>query len=114
MFEELYNLIFTSLFFNSPILSGNMKAHIKITSIDDKKATLVIEAPNYDLKLWNKDKTIVYTGVNKYGLTDYAYNVNKYGAFGKHNKSEGWVNRTLLNACQTIANQYGGEVINEL
>ena len=40
--------------------------------------------------------------------------VNKFGAFGKHNKSEGWVNRSILDVVNTIANEIGAEVINEL
>jgi hypothetical protein len=109
--EEIYSLLFSDLIFSSPILSGNMQENIKTAD----EMTIIIDAPFYDLKKWKKDKVIVHTGEVKNGVSAYAYDVNLRGGFGTHNKSEGWVNRAILEAVNTIAGKYGNvEVINEL
>lgn len=116
LMEELYSLVVTSLMLNSPRLSGNMKNHIKTKEISNHRVIIEIEAPFYDAKMWQKYKTIVYTGPpKKYpGVTDYAYWVNVVGAFGKHNKSEHWINRTLDDTCRAVAGEYNAEVINKI
>lgn len=105
MIEELHNLIYTNLVMQSPVLSGNMKANISSMKLGE----ICISGPAYDLKKWKKDKVIVHTGG-----PDYANEVNISGAFGRHNKSEHWVNRVLFDSVSVIANEIGAIVINEL
>ena len=108
--EKIHTLLLSNLAFNSPVLSGNMKAHIK----ENGSREIVIEAPFYDMKLWKKTGAIVLTGATIYGRTDYAEWVNRLGAFATHNKSEHWVNDTILSVVNVIANEIGADVINEL
>lgn len=112
--EKLYNLINSNLLINCPVLSGNMKNGIQIKSVNDDEVVIVIDAKFYDNEYWKKTKKIFHTGKTINGMDGYAFWVNQSGAFGRHNQSEGWVNRVLLGACDTIANEIGGEVIDEL
>lgn len=107
--QAVQGLCFYTLVVNSPVLSGSMKAHIELDPNGIK-----IDAPFYDLKEWNKSHRIIYTGAVVNGMTAYAKWVNDVGAFGRHNKSEHWVNRALYDACTIIANQIGAVVINGL
>lgn len=102
-----------TLVVNSPILSGSMQMHIQLGYGNDGYE-VIIEAPFYDMKKWEKNKTLVYTGETKNGFTDYAQWVNEAGGFGKHNKSEHWVNRVVNEVCRSIAIEYGGIVEGEL
>ena len=108
--EKTHNLLYTNLLLKSPVLSGSMKMHIQ----DNGEREIVIDAPFYDLKEWNKTGNIVYTGKVYNGVSAYASIVNEMGAFGKHNKSEGWVNRAILEVANVIANEIGAEVVYEL
>ena len=110
---KLHALLFSNLVMSSPVLSGNMKSFIK-TDIKADSMDIVIDAPFYDMKRWEKDKVIVHTGAVVNGRTAYAEWVNRLGAFGRHNKSERWVNRAILEVVQAIANEIGAEVIYEL
>lgn len=112
--EELSSLLLSNLIINSPRLSGNMKNNIKIVEFGEHEVKIEISAKFYDMAIWNQYKSIVFTGKNYKGITDYPMWVNKVGAFGKHNKSEKFANRICYDVCQVIANQYGGTVINEL
>ena len=111
--EKIHSLLFSSLVMSSPVLSGNMKSYIK-TDLTTDSRNIIIDAPFYDMKRWKKDGTIVHTGQSFNGITAYADWVNKKGAFGRHNKSEGWVNRAIKSVVDTIANQIGAEVIYEI
>ena len=106
--DATYNLVRVCLIADSPILSGNMLSGIEMSSIDEHQIEICINAPFYDINEWRKTGNIVYTGLNwkGTGITDYAFWVNEIGAFGKHNKSEAWVNRSLLKAVKIIAAQY--------
>lgn len=108
--EKIHSLLSSNLIFQSPVLSGNMKAHIK----QNGEYEIIIEAPFYDMAKWRKENVIVHTGQRIYGKTDYAEWVNKIGAFGTHNKSEHWVNDTILGVVGVIAQEIGADVINEL
>lgn len=112
--EELSSLLLADLVMQSPRLSGNMKDHIKIVEFGEHTVKIEISAEFYDTKIWRKNGAIVFTGDNYNGITDYPMWVNKEGAFGKHNESEHWVNRTCNDVCSIIANEYNGEVRNEL
>lgn len=112
--QELYNLVKTMLYVESPVLSGNMKQGIKTTKVDENEITIEIEAKFYDMKKWRKDRVINHTGKTINGRTDYAEWVNRLGAFGTHNKSEHWVNRALDKVCGTYANEIGADFKNEL
>ena len=107
--EKTSALLFSNLALNCPVLSGNM-----LTEIKQDGNQIIIEAPFYDLKLWEEKNIIVHTNEVIDGNTDYALDVNLYGGFGKHNKSEGWVNRAILQVVNTIASEIGAEVINEI
>lgn len=111
--EKIYNLMYARLYMHlvnqSPVLSGNMRHHIKGMGMDKNKATIMITAPSYDLNKWRKKGVIIYT--HRY---NYANWVNEIGAFGKRNKSMHWVNRACYDIAQIVANEIGGEVINEL
>lgn len=111
--QEIQALCFYNLIVNSPILSGSMQAHIQL-GYGNSGFQIVIDAPFYDMKEWEKNKRLVYTGANKNGITAYAKWVNDVGAFGRHNKSEHWVNRVLNDSCTVIANKIGATVINGL
>lgn len=107
--NKIHSLLLSQLQLQSPVLSGNMQTHIEGNAMD-----IVIAAPFYDIKKWRKSGVIIPTGQTVYGKTDYAEWVNRLGAFGTHNKSEGWVNRTILEVVNAIANEIGAEVIYEL
>lgn len=100
--EQLYLLLNQTLYYRCPILSGNMSRGIKITKIEENRIELEIEAKYYDLNKWNKEHKVVYTGKTVLGTTDYAMFVNEFGAFGKHNSSEHWVNRVVNDVCHAI------------
>ena len=111
LFAELKSLVHEVVKLDCPILSGNMKAYIKIESIGQNEMTISISAPSYDLKKWKKTGVIQHTG--EY---DYAISVNKLGAFwGRSRKSQYWLNKSLNKACNIVAaNNEGVEVVNEL
>lgn len=111
---KLYNLLDIALRINSPVLSGNMKQHIELVSINGDEVTFCIDAPFYDLNKWKKDNIIVYTYKNINGKTAYAESVNESGGFGTHNKSEHWINRSCYAAAEVVANELGATLINEL
>ena len=113
-FLKLVDLVATTLSINCPVLSGNMKAHIEITEIKQNEITICISAPFYDLKEWRKTGKIIHTGKLIGGKSDYASIVNSLGAFGRKNKSQYWVNRTINESVGAIANELGAIVINEL
>ena len=116
--ERLQSILFESLVNYCPVLSGNMRDNIRQGGIGE----VVIEAPKYDVALWTKtgvidhsikkSKNPFYPGNG--GVDHYAYFVNKNGGFGTHNSSEGWVDRTVLSAVITFANEIGAEVIYDL
>ena len=112
--EKLYALVFYNLHAQSPVLSGNMLSMIQTSQAYGTEFVIVIDAPVYDAKEWEKHKQIVHTGKNINGKTAYAQWVNDIGAFGTHNKSMHWVNRVCVQAATTIASEIGAEVINEL
>lgn len=112
--EELSSLLLANLVLNSPRLSGNMKDNIKIVEMGEHKVVIELSAKFYDTSLWQKTGVIKYTSKNYDSITDYPMWVNEVGAFGKHNASEHWVNRTCNDVCNIIANEYGGTVKNEL
>lgn len=111
----------------APILSGNMFREIataELVNVSENEVTFCISAPFYDMDLWRRTGVIVHSGqtinlnggkhtftANYGNITDYANWVNEMGAFGKHNSSEHWVNRTLEFACGFLPN---AEVINKL
>lgn len=111
--EFLRNALYFNLIMESPVLSGSMQYHIQMGYGADGYE-IIIEAPFYDSARWQKDKVLVYTGESKNGVTDYAYDVNESGAFGRHNKSEHWVNRCINNVCREVALKYNGVVEGEL
>jgi hypothetical protein len=100
------------------MLSGNMRDNIRQGGIGE----VVIEAPKYDIALWTKTGVIDHSikkSKNPFypgncGVDHYAYFVNKNGGFNTHNSSEGWVDRTVLSAVITFANEIGAEVIYDL
>lgn len=110
----LFNLIKAQLYASSPVLSGNMKSYIKTKNVGENEITIVIEAPFYNTKEYKKTKKVVYTHQIIYGKTDYAYWVNKIGAFGTHNKSEHWVNRVLNDVCEGFSSKINAKVENRL
>ena len=115
--EEIKDYTRSSLFYNlvmeSPILSGNMQSMISMGYGNDGYE-VIIEAPFYDFKKWEKEGVIVHTGESFNGKTDYAYDVNEFGAFGRHNKSEHWVNRVINVICHDVAVKFNGVVEGEL
>ena len=113
---RLVNLVSAELSINCPVLSGNMKSNLEIVDIKSNEITICISAPFYDLKEWKKTGVIKHTGSPKKWpqFTDYAMWVNLLGAFGRHNKSQFWVNRSIYNSVTTIANEIGAIVINRL
>ena len=112
--ERIHSLLFSNLTLSSPILSGNMRSLIQTTAVGPERCEIVIDAPFYDIKKWQKEGVVVHTGATISGRTAYAEWVNRLGGFATHNKSEGWVNRAVLEACTAIANEIGAEVIYEL
>lgn len=111
---KLVNLVSAELSINCPVLSGNMKSNLEITDIRANEITICISAPFYDLKEWRNTGVIKHTGKEILGKTDYAMWVNNLGAFGRRNKSQYWANRSILASVETIANEIGAIVINEL
>ena len=112
--EKLHALVFYNLFTQVPVLSGNMASLIQTSEAYGSEFVIVIDAPFYDQKEWEKNKTIVYTGATIDGRTAYAEWVNQLGGFGTRNKSMHWVNRVCVQAATTLASEIGAEVINEL
>lgn len=112
--EKLYALVFYGLHCQSPVLSGNMLSMIQTSQAYGSEFVILIDAPFYDMKQWQKNKTVVHTGKTVNGRTAYAQWVNKVGAFGKRNKSMHWVNRVCVEAATALASEIGAEVINEL
>lgn len=112
--EKLHALLFSNLIMQSPVLSGNMQSLIQTGLEGEATKEIIIDAPYYDMKRWNKDKVIVHTGEVVNGKSAYAEDVNLRGAFGRHNKSEGWVNRAIKEVVDTIANEIGAQVIYEI
>lgn len=112
--EKLYALVFYNLHTQSPVLSGNMLSFIQTSNAYDSEFVIMIDAPFYDAKEWEKNRTIVHTGKVINGKTAYAQWVNDIGAFGTHNKSMHWVNRVCVQSAITLASEIGAEVINEL
>lgn len=112
--EKLYALVFYNLHTQVPVLSGNMSMFIETSEAYGSEFVIVIDAPFYDMKKWQKTGAILHTGEIKNGRTAYAQAVNDSGAFGKHNKSEHWVNRVCVEAATALASEIGADVINEL
>lgn len=112
--ETLHALLLSNLMISSPVLSGNMKSFIQTGEIGEHEANVIIDAPFYDLKKWEKEGVVVHTGETIEGRTAYAEWVNRLGAFGRPNKSQFWVNRAILEVCYVIANEIGAEVVYEL
>ena len=112
--EMMHSLLYNVLIMESPVLSGSMKSMIQTGMDEPSTREIVIDAPFYDVKRWEKDNTIVYTGDVILGRTAYAEWVNRLGGFATHNKSEKWVNRAIHEVVDAIANQIGAEVIYEI
>lgn len=107
LFDELTTLVYSVLKIECPVLSGSMSSHIEMEDLQKKFARISISGPSYDLRKWQKEGIIEYTG--KY---DYAVSVNNVGAFGgRSTKSKHWANRAIVNACRTIGQIYDAEVI---
>lgn len=111
--EFAKNALYYNLVLESPVLSGSMQYHIQ-QGYGADGYEIIIEAPFYDGKRWEKDHVLVYTGETHNGKTDYAFDVNEYGAFFRHNKSEHWVNRVINAVCNNIAQKFNGIVEGEL
>lgn len=114
--EKLYTLLEDDLYLSCPVLSGNMRHHIDINTVlpEDKEVNIVISAPFYNVKEWEKNHRIVFTGEVIKGKHDYAQWVNDLGPFGKSGRSQHWVNRVCYEVCTAVANEIGAEVVNEL
>ena len=114
--EKLYNLVDENLYLSCPVLSGNMRHHIDVNTVlkDDEEVEIVISAPFYDLKTYEKTGRIKFTGETKNGKHDYAYWVNALGAFAKGGRDVNWVHRAIYEAVCTFASEIDAEVINEL
>lgn len=116
LLEKLYSLLNEDLYLSCPVLSGNMRNHIDLNTVQpgDKEITIVISAPFYDMKEFKKSGQVKYTNKVVDGRTDYAQWVNDLGPFGRPGRSQHWVNRTCYDVASAIANEVGGVVINEL
>lgn len=114
--QKLYNLVDENLYLSCPVMSGNMRHHIDVNTVlkDDEEVEIVISAPFYDLKEWQKNHRVKFTGAIVNGKHDYAYWVNALGAFARGGRDVHWVNRAIYEACCTLASEIGAEVINEL
>ena len=112
--EKIHALLYDTLLIECPVLSGNMQSLIQARVEEEGTMNIVINAPFYDMKKWEKEKVIVHTGETIDGRTDYAEWVNRLGAFAKHNKSQEWVNRAIREVVNAIANEIGAEVIYEI
>lgn len=114
--EKLYNLVDENLYLSCPVMSGNMRHHIDVNTVlkSDEEVEIVISAPFYDLKEWQKTKRIKFTGDIINGKHDYAYWVNALGAFAKGGRDVNWVHRAIYEAVCTFASEIDAQVINEL
>ncbi len=114
--EKLYNLVDENLYLSCPVMSGNMRHHIDVNTVlaGDEEVSIVISAPFYDLKEWQKTGRVVLTGKTVGDKHDYAYWVNALGAFAKGGRDVHWVHRAIYEACCTLASEIDAEVINEL
>lgn len=114
--ERIAKLLDDDLYLSCPVLSGNMRNHIDLNTVieGDEEMTIVISAPFYDLKEWQKTKRIKFTGDIINGKHDYAEWVNTIGPFGHSGRSTHWVNRSCYEVVMAIANEIGAQVINEL
>lgn len=112
--EKLHALLFSNLVMQSPVLSGNMQSMIQTGLQAGNYREIIIDAPYYDMARWNKDKIVIHTGQVIDGKSAYAQDVELYGAFGRHNKSQGWVGRAIKEVVETIANEIGAQVIYEI
>ncbi len=114
--EKLYNLVDENLYLSCPIMSGNMRHHIDVNTVlkGDEEVEIVISAPFYDLKEWQKNHKIKFTGAIIDGKHDYAYWVNALGAFAKGGRDVHWVHRAIYEAVCTLASEIDAEVVNEL
>ena len=112
----LYNLINANLYAQAPVLSGNLKSHIKVVSVEEHKVKIVLSARFYDTKIWEKTGQIKYTKGWKKNpqITNYAMFLNEVGAFGTRNKSMHWTNRAIFQVCDAYANKSGGSCDNKL
>ena len=104
--EQIAYLVKEMLDINCPVMSGNMQDTIEVKSVEHDKAKIVINAPTFDVGLWQSTGQIRYTHNGSY-----ATSVNEFGGFHSNNKSKHWVNRAIYNACMIIANENDGEVI---
>ena len=112
--QTLSGLVQMFLLDRAPILSGNLMREIAIAElveVNDYEVTFCIQAPFYDMKKWKETGAIIHNHKNYNGITNYAMWLNDVGAFGTHNASMHWVNRTLNELTQLIPN---AEVINKL
>ena len=107
--QQIADLLLEILQATSPVLSGNTKENIRVQVIEGGKLQIVIEPREYDVMEFIDNGIINLTS-----LDSYANSVNEEGGFHRHNKSETWVNRACLNACQTIAQQNHATVVNKL
>ena len=112
--EKIHALLFTNLVMQSPVLSGNMQSMIQTGLQGSSTREIIIDAPFYDMKKWNEDKIVVHTGQVINGKTAYAQDVNLYGAFFRHNSSEGWVDRAIKEVVEAIANETGAQVVYDI
>ena len=114
--EKIAKLLDSDLYLSCPVLSGNMRHHIDLNTVieGDEEMTIVISAPFYNLKEWQKTKRIEFTGDVINGKHDYAEWVNTIGPFGHSGRSTHWVNRSCYEVVTAIANEIGAQVINEL
>lgn len=112
--EKLHALLFSNLVMSSPVLSGNMQSMIQTGLQGSGMREIIIDAPYYDMKLWNEKHVVVHTGQVINGKTAYAQDVNLYGAFGRHNSSEHWVDRAIAEVVEAIANEIGAQVVYDI
>lgn len=125
--EKLFNLLNNDLYLTAPVLSGNTRNSIHVSKIDEDSFQIIIDPKFYDLNEWVKKgkpwkrvdgKLIGDIRIIKSKYPDiksYAMWCNDLGAFGgKSTRSKHWVNRCVYEVCQTIANEIGAEVVNQL
>lgn len=67
--------------FSEKFISGNLRDTIQIHETE-KGIEIEIPAEKYDLKKWNKEKVIVYTGTGSY-----AQSVDEWGGFSHTHKN---------------------------
>lgn len=114
--EKLYQLVDENLYLSCPVMSGNMRHHIDVNTVlkGDEEVEIVISAPFYDMKEWQKNHRIKFTGETIDGKHDYAYWVNALGAFARGGRDVNWVHRAIYEAVCTLASEIDAQVINEL